>query len=155
LFKNISQLISYCGYDVIENQSGKHVGKTKISKKGNAHIRRILHMPAFNVVRYRVSPFIQLFERTLQKHNIKMKSYVAVQKKILVIVYSLWKNAQVFNIEDYKGYTTRDEESVQSSRLSFEEAVLYATNNPEMNRGYTRYTTVEVSPFASSRLLQN
>lgn len=26
------------------------VPKTKISKKGNAHIRRILHMPAFSVV---------------------------------------------------------------------------------------------------------
>ncbi|MCA1760209.1 MAG: IS110 family transposase, partial [Bacteroidales bacterium] len=34
------------------NQSGKHVGKTKISKKGNAHIRRILHMPALNVVNF-------------------------------------------------------------------------------------------------------
>ncbi|MEJ7678041.1 MAG: transposase [Segetibacter sp.] len=33
LFKSISQLISYSGYDVIENQSGTHIGKTKISKK--------------------------------------------------------------------------------------------------------------------------
>lgn len=42
----------YSGYDLIENQSGKQVGKTRISKKGNRHIRRILHMPAFNVVHY-------------------------------------------------------------------------------------------------------
>jgi transposase len=38
-FTNQRQLVSYCGYDVVENQSGKHVGKTKISKRGNAHIR--------------------------------------------------------------------------------------------------------------------
>ncbi|SFP69679.1 transposase [Parafilimonas terrae] len=151
LFKNASQLVSYCGYDVVENQSGKHVGKTKISKKGNGHIRRVLHMPAFNVVRYQVQPFIQLYERTLQKHNIKMKSYVAVQKKILVIIYSLWKNNQVFN-EQHQYNTTRDEELVHSSRLSFEEAA--QKNSSEANQSYTRYTTIEVSSFASSRLLQ-
>ncbi|NCX95061.1 MAG: IS110 family transposase [Chitinophagia bacterium] len=91
LFKNYSQLVSYAGYDVVENQSGNHVGKTKISKKGNSRIRRALHLPAFNVVRYKQKPFIDLFERTLAKHQIKMKSYVSVQKKLLVLVYTLWK----------------------------------------------------------------
>jgi len=37
LFENHRQLISYSGYDVVENQSGRRVGKTKISKKGNSH----------------------------------------------------------------------------------------------------------------------
>lgn len=54
LIKNQRQLVSYAGYDVVENQSGKRAGKTKISKKGNSHIRRILHMPALNAVRYEV-----------------------------------------------------------------------------------------------------
>src|SRR5205823_12403849 len=112
LFKNTSQLVSFSGYDVVENQSGNHKGKTRISKKGNRHIRRILHMPAFNVIRYQVSPFMQLFHRTIQKHNIKMKSYVAVQKKLLTIIYSLWKNNKVFDENHYKEYTTRDEELV-------------------------------------------
>lgn len=34
-FENVRQLVSFAGYDVIENQSGKRVGKTRISKKGN------------------------------------------------------------------------------------------------------------------------
>lgn len=34
-FENIRQLVSFAGYDVIENQSGQRVGKTRISKKGN------------------------------------------------------------------------------------------------------------------------
>jgi transposase len=33
LFQNITQLISYAGLDVVENQSGKHNGKIWISKK--------------------------------------------------------------------------------------------------------------------------
>lgn len=40
LTENQSQLTSYTGYDVVENQSGNRVGKTKISKKGNGHIRK-------------------------------------------------------------------------------------------------------------------
>jgi len=97
LFKSVSQLISYTGYDVVDNQSGKHQGKTKISKRGNAKIRRILFMPAFNVIRYDVKPFVELFKRTFERHKIKMKSYVALQKKLLVVIYSLWKNNQFFD----------------------------------------------------------
>ena len=52
LIKNRSQLISYAGYDVIENQSGSSInGKTKISKKGNKYIRRALHFPALSAVK--------------------------------------------------------------------------------------------------------
>jgi transposase len=97
LFENIGQVISYSGYDVVENQSGGRAGKTKISKKGNGRIRRAMHMPAFNVVRYEVAPFVGLFNRTYEKHKIKMKSYVAVQKKILVIIYALWKSNDTFD----------------------------------------------------------
>src|SRR6478609_7668263 len=44
LFTNSRQLTSYAGYDVVENQSGSRSGKTRISKRGNYHIRRILNM---------------------------------------------------------------------------------------------------------------
>ena len=156
LFKNASQLVSYSGYDVIENQSGKHKGKTRISKQGNRHIRRILHMPAFNVVRYQISPFVQLFNRTFEKHHEKMKSYVAVQKKILVIIYSLWKADKSFDENYNRQQITGDVElehplGPASQKLSN----ISKRNSPEINQGYTRCTTVEVSPFAPSRLLQN
>lgn len=97
LFKNQSQLVSYAGYDVVENQSGKHVGKTRISKKGNSRIRRILHMPALNMVRFNETPFQRLYERVFEKTKIKMKGYVAVQKKLLIVMYTLWKNDQPYN----------------------------------------------------------
>src|SRR5690606_16125345 len=86
LFENAKQLVSYAGFDVVENQSGSRVGRTKISKKGNSRIRRILFMPAFTVVSCKEKPFLDLYNRTFEKHGVKMKSYVAVQKKILVII---------------------------------------------------------------------
>ena len=73
LIENVGQLISYVGYDVVENQSGKRIGRTKISKKGNSHIRRILYMPALNVVRLKVASFKVFYERLYDKNKIKMK----------------------------------------------------------------------------------
>jgi transposase len=110
LFKSIPQLVSYAGYDVIENQSGNHVGKTRISKKGNSHIRRILHMPSFCVITYKQKPFIDLFNRVYEKTGIKMKAYVAVQKKILEIMYTLWKKNEAFKNE-FKNTSGNDEHS--------------------------------------------
>jgi len=103
-FENIAQLVSYAGYDVVENQSGKRSGKTKISKKGNSHIRRCLHFPAFNMITYEVAPFKNLYERVYEKSKIKMKAYTAVQKKLLEFIYILWKKDEAFdpNYQDKK-----------------------------------------------------
>ena len=111
LFKNKAQLISYAGYDVIENSSGNHVGKTKISKKGNSRIRRILHMPAFNVVKYKETAFANLHERVYTKTKIKMKAYVAVQKKILIVIHSLWKKDEAYQKQCNIVETSGNEES--------------------------------------------
>lgn len=92
LIENQRQLVSYAGYDVVENQSGKHVGTTRISKKGNSHIRRILHLPAFNVARLEEDRFKPFFDRLISNGKKKMQAYVAVQKKLLVLMYTLWKN---------------------------------------------------------------
>jgi transposase len=117
LFENSCQLVSYAGYDVVESQSGTHKGKTKISKKGNSHIRRAMHMPAFGVVSYEQHPFIDLFNRTFKRHGQKMKSYVAVQKKLLVIIYALWKHNSTYelNYQHNKDKHTGEKEQVLSS----------------------------------------
>jgi transposase len=96
LFENQKQLVSYAGYDVVENQSGKRTGRTRISKKGNSHIRRILHMPSLNVVRFGEPAFKTFFDRLISNGKKKMQAYVAVQKKLLVLMYTLWKNDQPF-----------------------------------------------------------
>lgn len=96
-FNNQRQLVSYAGYDIIENQSGKHVGKTKISKKGNARIRRIMYMAALTAVSCGEPVFKNLYQRVFERTRIKMKGYVAVQRKLLVLIYTLWKNGEEYN----------------------------------------------------------
>ncbi|MFA9189718.1 IS110 family transposase [Flavobacterium sp. FBOR7N2.3] len=120
LFKNYKQLVSYAGYDVVEAQSGKRVGKTKISKRGNSRIRRALHMPSLVVIQHKVKPFQDLFERTYEKHGIKMKSYVAVQKKILTMIYHLWNKNEDYNA-NYQINIQEEEQKLSSRAIGFEE----------------------------------
>ncbi len=98
-FTNQRQLTKYAGYDVVENQSGKHVGRTRISKKGNSRIRRILHMPAFTAITHGEKPFVALWNRVYERTKIKMKAYVAVQRKMLVLIYTLWTKGGTYDPE--------------------------------------------------------
>jgi len=130
LFKNYKQLVSYAGYDVVEAQSETRIGKTKISKRGNSQVRRALHMPSLVVIQCGVKPFQDLFDRTYKKHGIKMKSYVAVQKKLLVIMYHLWKKNQAFDA-NYKINIREGEQKLSSQAGGFEEDKL-EKNSPNI-----------------------
>jgi transposase len=117
-FENERQLCSYAGYDVIENQSGKHRGKTKISKKGNSHIRRILHMPSLSVIRYGNKKFIQVYERIMSRNTKKKVAYVAIQRKLLTLIYALWKKNEMYD-PDY-GITSGNDETKSLFPVGFE-----------------------------------
>lgn len=78
-------------------RSGQRAGKTKISKQGNSKIRRILFLPAFNAVRFGEPACEALFERVFEKTQIKMKAYVAVQKKLLTLCFAIWKNGAKYD----------------------------------------------------------
>ena len=88
---NAKQLTSYAGYDVVQRESGNFRGKTKISKRGNAHIRAVLHMPSMTCVRCNPSlkPF---YERLKSKKEKPIVALIAVQRKLLILMYTLWKN---------------------------------------------------------------
>jgi hypothetical protein len=51
-----------------------------------------------------------------------MKSYVAVQKKLLVLIYALWKKGDAFDPAYHLINATAEKETEQSSQVSFAEA---------------------------------
>jgi hypothetical protein len=89
--------VCYAGYDVLQNQSGKKAGKTRISKKGNTHIRRIMHLAAWSAVRHKSEPFYSLHQRVVERTGMPMKGLVAVARKLLVMIYTLWKKNEKFD----------------------------------------------------------
>ena len=100
LIRNKRQLTSYAGLDVKEKQSGTSVkGKPRISKHGNKYLRKAMHMPALAAIRFD-EKHKAIFARLVCRHGIKMKAAVAVQRKLLELMFLLWKKNE-FYIENY------------------------------------------------------
>jgi len=96
LIKSRRQLASYAGFDVQEKQSGTSVkGKARISKKGNRYLRKAMYLPALSLIRHDEG-FKAFFNRLAEKHGIKMKAVVAVQRKLLELIYTLHKTKQPY-----------------------------------------------------------
>ena len=90
------QLTSYAGYDVVLKESGNFRGNTKISKKGNKHIRSMLHMPSMTAIR--VNPTLKAFYQRLKPNKAKpIVALVAVQRKLLLLMYSLYKKNEFYS----------------------------------------------------------
>lgn len=107
-FTNAKQLTSYAGFDVVLKESGAYKGKTRISKKGNKNIRAALYMPAMTAVR--CNPTLRKFYQRLKPTKAKpMIALVAVERKLLVLMYSLWKNEMDYDPEFEQKKTARTE----------------------------------------------
>lgn len=99
LIRNKRQLASYAGLDVKEKQSGTSVkGKPRMSKKGNRNLRKAMHFPALVAIKWDDN-FREMYARLVSKHGIKMKALVAVQRKLLEIIFILFKNKTSYNKE--------------------------------------------------------
>lgn len=100
LIRNKKQLASYAGLDVREKQSGTSVkGKSRISKKGNRHLRKAMHLPSLSAIKHDAT-FRDLFVRIVSRNGIKMKGLVAVQRKLLEMIYIIYRSKQIYQ-KDY------------------------------------------------------
>ncbi len=107
-FTNAKQLTSYAGFDVVLKESGAYRGKTRISKKGNKHIRSALYMPVMSAIQW--NPTLRKFYERVQPTKVKpMIALVAVERKLLVLMYSLWKNEIDYDPEHEQKKTARTE----------------------------------------------
>lgn len=93
---NAKQLTSYSGLDITMNQSGQFYGRTKISKKGNSHIRSALYLPAMSAVRSNIR-LKQFYENIMLKHKCGKVGIVAVARKMLILIYTLWRKDEIYD----------------------------------------------------------
>lgn len=117
--KNAKQLASYAGYDVVQRESGTSIkGKTRISKKGNRYIRNILFFPAMVACRYNPN-LKKCYLRIIKSKESKMVGQVAIQRKLLLLMYTLWKKDECFD-PDYtnKSSSNNDTEATQDSNFT-------------------------------------
>jgi transposase len=96
-FDDAKALAAFVGLNPTVHQSGSSVrGKSRLSKKGNATIRKALYMPA--VVARRYNPTIKAFAQRLKnagKSN--MLIIGAVMRKLMHIIYGVLKSGKPFD----------------------------------------------------------
>lgn len=125
LIRNKKQLVSYGGLDIKEKLSGTSVkGKPRISKQGNKYLRKAMYFPAMTAVKHN-QVHNALYGRIVGRTGIKMKGLVAVQRKLLELIYTIYKNKTVFDPQYENSVTTKKAvHAIQtSSRAVLEEQI--------------------------------
>ncbi len=89
------KLLGFAGYHIKQNSSGTHKGKQKISKRGNKYIRKAMHLPALSLITNTLT-YKQKYAEICEKTSVKMKAVVAIQRKLLALIFALWKNQTEF-----------------------------------------------------------
>lgn len=81
-FRHHRQFLKFCGMDLATIQSGMFRGQTKLSKYGNARLRRTLWLAGQVAILQRTNSFRDKFERYISKdrHNthLRRKAYTAI-----------------------------------------------------------------------------
>ena len=96
-FVNISsirQLVSYSGLDPVTRESGTWKGRSRISKQGNSHIRKVLYMAAMVNTREnkKGNNLHKFYKRIKDRKGNGLIAIVALERKILGLIYSLWRD---------------------------------------------------------------
>jgi len=96
-FDSAKQMVAFVGLNPKPRQSGTSVrGTSRISKTGDADLRRAFYMPA--IVSLKFNPIIKDFtERLSRAGKSKMVIVVAAMRKLLHIIYGVLKNNTPFN----------------------------------------------------------
>lgn len=99
-FTSSRQLSSFAGYDIQLKDSGNFKGKTKISKKGNSHIRRAMYMPSLSTIGH-TKIYKKIYDRLYEKKGNGLIAGTAIQRKLLGLIYTLWKKDVIF-VDNYE-----------------------------------------------------
>jgi transposase len=96
-YRSARQVAAYAGLVPRERQSGSSVRRrTRLSKIGNARLRRALYFPAITALR--CSPFFQAWAKGLQERGkSKMSVICAVMRKLVHLAYGVLKSERPFD----------------------------------------------------------
>ena len=98
--RNRGEVVALAGLDPIVYVSGKMKIKSRISKRGDSNLRSLLYMSGMCAIR--VNEKIQeFFMRLVRNGKPRKVALVACMRKLLVIAFALYKNAQAKNFENF------------------------------------------------------
>ena len=97
-FDSYEQIRRYAGLNLVENSSGKHQGRTTISKRGRGLLRSILYRIAFTMIATNAEmKGLYKYLTTRKENQLKKKqAIVAIIGKILQIIYAIVTKEQEY-----------------------------------------------------------
>ena len=98
-FRHSDQFVAFTGLDIQVHDSGRRQGKRRISKHGNAELRRLLYVAAKANIRSRDehNPFKQQYQRELDKGLPKPGAICAVARKLARTAWSLHRYGSTYD----------------------------------------------------------
>ncbi len=98
-FSNWKQVRSLAGLNLVENSSGKHKGKTKVSKRGRPYLRHMLYLAGEGACTH--NPEMRKFYRYLRDRKDNPlngpQAFVATGLKIMRILFHLAKTGETYD----------------------------------------------------------
>ena len=95
-FGHHRQFLKFCGLDLATHQSGAFRGQTKLSKYGNARLRRALWLAGQVAIRQKENSFRDKFERYIardrHKADLRRKALTAITAKMARVVHAIIKS---------------------------------------------------------------
>jgi transposase len=88
LFSSHRQIIAMAGLDPSIYQSGQYVGLSKISKRGNRHLRRIIWLMTVKVIQFE-EYFRRYFEKRIKDGLIYKKAVLATAHKLIRVLFAM------------------------------------------------------------------
>ena len=112
-FVHPDQFVAYVGLDVALNDSGKIKGRGRLSKHGDAELRRLLFMCAKANLRCKESPFKDQYQRERAKGLASTAALCAVARKIACVLWSMHKHNAVYDAARVSRRAKKEEEAPQ------------------------------------------
>jgi transposase len=94
-YKSYKKVIAFAGADPSIHQSGKFQGNSKISKRGNRHLRRVIYLMTFCAIRME-GPFKQYFLRRKSEGLPFKKALFATAHKLIRVIFTMLQRRTYF-----------------------------------------------------------
>lgn len=94
-YRSHKKLIAYAGVDPTVYQSGKYEGASKISKRGNRHLRRVLWLMTVNVIQHN-KVFRSHFQKKRAQGQPFKKAVFATAHKLIRVIFTMLTHRTYF-----------------------------------------------------------
>ena len=98
-YSSSKKIIAYAGIDPSVHQSGKWVGMSKLSKRGNRHLRRVIYLMTASVVSQNAF-FKASFLKRKREGLAPQKALFATAHKLIRVIFAMLSNRTYFKVKE-------------------------------------------------------